>query len=71
MPRIIFIACKIRHKPPHSQMFSDYLVIIQTTKDTFINVNVCEKKHSKSDGQFKEKVLSLPKIHLFNFYSNN
>ena len=30
MSRIIFIACKIRYKTPCSQMFSDYLVIIQT-----------------------------------------
>ena len=47
MSRIIFIVCKIRHKPPCSQMFSDYLVIIQTTKDTFIYVNVCEKSIPK------------------------
>lgn len=58
MPRIIFIACKIRHKPPHSQMFSDYLVIIQTTKDTFIFVYLrkrLRRKHSQSDGHFSKK----------------
>ena len=56
MPRIIFIACKIRHKPPHSQMFSDYLVIIQTSKDkgetddpaVLSYVNVCEKNIAKA-----------------------
>jgi hypothetical protein len=32
--RNIFIACKIMHSASSSQMFSDYLVIIQTTKDT-------------------------------------
>ena len=41
-------------------MFSDYLVIIQTTKDTFINVNVCEKSIPKAMVNSR-KVLSLPK----------
>ena len=34
MRRIVIIACKIRESSPSGQMFSDYLVIIQTSKDT-------------------------------------
>ena len=33
MRRIVIIDCKIRESPPSNQMFSDYLVIIQTSKD--------------------------------------
>ena len=30
---IVIIVCKIMHSPSSCQMFSDYLVIIQTSKD--------------------------------------
>ena len=56
MRRIVFIVCKIRESPPSSQMFSDYLVIIQTSKDkgetakraTPYYVNVYEEKVPKA-----------------------
>ena len=56
MRRIVFIVCKIRESPPSSQMFSDYLVIIQTSKDkgetderaTPCYVNVYEEKAPKA-----------------------
>ena len=56
MRRIVIIDCKIRESPPPNQMFSDYLVIIQTSKDTGmtnkrkarIYVNDYEKKVGKA-----------------------
>lgn len=56
MRRIVFIVCKIMHSPSSCQKFSDYLVIIQTSKDkgetddpaVLSYVNVCEKNIAKA-----------------------